>query len=160
MYQLYVSPCAWTCILYVCTVFGMGSLSDAPIVRRYVDAMHLLYVSPCAWTYTVFGMGSLSDAPILRKPVLGRTHCTCVVQCLVWATGTVHLVSVRGCLSLYVYWCTYCAFAYVRTLVQSSACEECTRVGACLYLTYRCTYCKFECVPLHVQSSTCVTQAE
>ena len=67
MRLLYVSPCAWACTLYVymygawrgglsdapivrkarvlgrahctctCTVFGVDSLSDAPIVRRCVD---------------------------------------------------------------------------------------------------------------------------
>ena len=129
----------------------MDSLGDAPVVRRpeclgvrtvriHVQfmawtnwAVYVVYMSACACTYT------------LCWYFYSVWHGHPVQYCSVWATGTVHLVSVRGCLSLHVYWCTFCTFLCVHTLVPSSACA-CVR--GCLYLT-----CKGVIVRSHVYTA-------
>ena len=60
-----------------CTLFGVGGLSDAPVVRKPV-----LGRPHCTRTCTVFGMDSLSDTPIVRRCVDAGVHTAFVlVQC-------------------------------------------------------------------------------
>ena len=72
------APCTYTC-----TVFGVGSLSNAPIVREPVclDVRSVrVYVQ-----YLVFGMGNLSGVPNVRGCVDVEVHTVLVlVQCSAW----------------------------------------------------------------------------
>ena len=97
MRLLYVSPCAWTCTLYV-YVYGVwqGSLSNESIARRSVNVhVHivLVLVQCSAWTATVFGMDSLRNAPIVRRSVDVDVHTILVlIQCLTWTACAAHVV--------------------------------------------------------------------
>ena len=58
-----------------CTVFGVGGLSDVPIVRK----ARVLGRAHCTCTCTVFGVDSLSDTPIVRRYVDVGVHTVLVL---------------------------------------------------------------------------------
>ena len=78
MYARVLGRAHYTC---TCTVFGMGSLNDALIVRKPVClGVHTVCVR------TVLGVGGMSDAPITRKPACLIVYTVRVrAQCLAWA---------------------------------------------------------------------------
>ena len=99
VHSLYVSGVERAPRTCMCTVFDMGRLSDASVVRECacVGVHPVRERAHCTFICTMFGMNSPNGAPIVLGCVLGRADCACT--CTLFDMGTLKgASSVRECL--------------------------------------------------------------